>query len=168
MGTILVDICDVALHKPDAMQALSFVTRAPNGADCLFIGTVRDTNRGKAVEGITYDVFDPLAKRSFTEICREAQSQWGADLCLYVAHAKGRVEVCGTSIVIAVGSPHRDAAFKACSFVIDQIKHRSPVWKLEHYADGDSGWVQGHALATDAPHPDVELANEGHPHEAAH
>ncbi|SFP00717.1 molybdopterin synthase catalytic subunit [Cohaesibacter marisflavi] len=170
MNNILVDICSIDQQPPDALQALTFVARAPNGAESLFVGSVRETNKGKEVLGISYDVFDPLAKQSFLEICKEAQSHWGTDLCLYVAHAKGRVDVCGTSIVIAVGSPHRDAAFEACRYVIDQIKHRSPVWKLEHYADGDSDWVQGNAISANAHSgkDDCDSTTKGGAREAAH
>ena len=52
--------------------------------------------------------------------------------------------------VIAVGSPHRDEGFKACRYIIEQIKHRSPVWKLEHYVDGDSEWSKGCELCSHA------------------
>ena len=98
--------------------------------------------------GVSYGVFEPLARQSFTDICKEAQEKWGKTLSLYIVHGKGRLDVGGISIVIAVGSPHRDEAFKACRYVIEQIKHRSPVWKLEHYADGDSEWTQGCELCT--------------------
>lgn len=149
-GKTFVDVWDVEAQPLDAMAGLAFVTQAPNGAEALFVGTVRELNQGKHVLGVSYDVFEPLAKKSFTEICSEAQEKWGKELSLYVVHGKGRLPVGGVSIVIAVGSPHRDEAFKACRYVIEQIKHRSPVWKLEHYADGDSEWTQGCELCTDA------------------
>ena len=67
-------------------------------------------------------------------------------LLLVVSVVAGRYE----SIVIAVGSPHRDEGFKACRYIIEQIKHRSPVWKLEHYVDGDSEWSKGCELCSHA------------------
>ncbi|MCB2081286.1 MAG: molybdenum cofactor biosynthesis protein MoaE [Rickettsiales bacterium] len=148
MGEIFVDVWNVESRPLDVMAGLSFVTRPPNGAESLFVGTVRELNQGKKVLGVSYDVFEPLARQSFTDICKEAQEKWGKELVLYVVHGKGRLDVGGISIVIAAGSPHRDEAFKACRYIIEQIKHRSPIWKLEHYADGDSEWTQGCELCT--------------------
>lgn len=160
MGEIFVDVWNVESQPLDAMEGLAFVTQPHNGAESLFVGTVRKLNQGKDVLGVSYDVFEPLARQSFTDICKEAQEKWGKSLSLYVVHGKGRLDVGGISIVIAVGSPHRDEAFKACRYVIEQIKHRSPVWKLEHYADGDSEWTQGCELCTHE-----HTAQEHHHHE---
>ena len=151
-GRIFVDVWDVEQKSLDAMAGLAYVTgvgmAVRNGAENLFVGTVRNHNLGKKVLGISYDVFEPLAKQNFLEICQEAQEKWGKELDFYVVHAKGRLDIGGVSIVIAVGSPHRDEAFKASRYVIEEIKHRSPVWKLEHYEDGDSEWSKGCELCT--------------------
>jgi len=130
----------------DAAEALAFVDAPANGAGALFVGVVRDLNQGRKVQAVSYDVFAPLAEQGFAEICAEAQQRWGADLRLFVAHAKGRLDVGGISIVLAAGSPHRGEAFAACRYLIEEIKTRSPIWKQEHYVDGDSDWVKGHAL----------------------
>ena len=143
MGEIFVEIFNSDEKPINIEVALSHVTQAPNGAETMFIGTVRNHNQGKQVLGVSYDVFEPLAKQSFLEICQEAQEKWGKDLDLYVVHSKGRLDIGGVSIVIGVGSPHRDEGFKACRYIIEQIKHRSPIWKLEHYVDGDSEWTKG-------------------------
>ncbi len=156
MTQIITDVWDVTTHPLDPTAALSFVTAAPNGAEVVFVGTVRDHNQGKQVLGVSYDVFDPLAIKTFNEICAEAQEKWGRELRLYVVHGKGRLDIGGVSIVIGAGSPHRDEAFQACRYLIDEIKHRSPIWKLEHYVDGDSEWAQG-----------CELCSRDHDH-AAH
>lgn len=158
-GNIFVDVWDVQQKPLDAMAGLVYVTgqaeHVRNGAENLFVGTVRNHNLGKKVLGISYDVFEPLAKQSFIEICQEAQAKWGEELDFYVVHGKGKLDIGGISIVIAVGSPHRDEAFKASRYVIEEIKHRSPVWKLEHYEDGDSEWSKG-----------CELCSSNHQHEA--
>jgi len=155
MGKIFVDIWDIEDKTIDIPTALQFVTTGRNGAETLFIGTVRNHNIGKDVLAVSYNVFDALAKNSFTDICKEAQDKWGEDLDCYIVHAKGRLDIGGVSIVIAIGSPHRDEAFKACRYVIEEIKHRSPIWKLEHYADGDSEWSKG-----------CELCSSNHKHTA--
>lgn len=147
--SIFTDVWDIS-EKPLSMQeALQFVAAPAHGATNLFTGTVRDLNFGRTVEAVSYDVFEPLAKESFRAICEEAQAQWNP-LRLYIAHAKGRLPVGGLSIVIAAGTTHRDEAFKACRYVIEAIKHQSPIWKKEFYSDGESEWVKGHALCSHA------------------
>lgn len=151
-GKIFVDVWNVKDKALDPMAGLAYVTgegeQVKNGAESLFVGTVRNHNLGKKVNGISYDVFEPLAKQSFVEVCQEAQEKWGFELDFYVVHAQGRLDIGEVAIVIAVGSPHRDEAFKACRYVIEEVKHRSPVWKLEHYVDGDSEWSKGCELCS--------------------
>ncbi len=144
--SIHVEVRDTNAQVLDPSEALAFVDAPGNGAGALFVGVVRDLNQGRSVKGVSYDVFAPLAEQSFAEICAEAQAKWGEQLRLFVVHGKGRLDVGGLSIVIAAGSPHRGEAFSACRYVIEEIKSRSPVWKQEHYVDGDSEWVKGHAL----------------------
>ena len=134
-------------EEPLSIQkAADFVDTAENGALAMFVGRVRNHNLGKAVNAVSYDVFRPLACNVFKELCTEARVQFGGRLKLYVEHFKGRLEIGGISVVIAVGSPHRDESFQACRYVIEQLKIRAPIWKQEHYVDGDSGWVKGHTL----------------------
>jgi molybdopterin synthase catalytic subunit len=144
--TVHVEVRDTDAKVLDTSEALAFVDAPGNGAGALFVGVVRDLNQGRKVRGVSYDVFAPLAEQNFAEICAEAQDKWGEDLRLFVIHGKGRLAVGGLSVIIAAGSPHRGEAFAACRYVIEEIKSRSPVWKQEHYVDGDSEWVKGHAL----------------------
>ena len=160
MAEIFVAVRDVARRPLDVMAGVSFVTRPANGATSLFVGTVREMNQGRTVLGISYDVHAPLAERAFAAICAEVQAEWGEEVSCYVVHGKGRLPVGGVSVVIAVGAPHRDAACTACRYVIEQVKQRAPIWKLEHYEDGDSQWSQGCQLCTHGP----KLA-EDHRHE---
>ena len=127
-------------------KAADFVDAAENGALNMFIGKVRNHNMGKAVNAVSYDVFAPLACNVFQEICAEATAQFGERLRLYIEHYKGKLEVGGISVIIAVGSPHRDESFQACRYLIEQLKIRAPIWKQEHYVDGVSEWVKGHTL----------------------
>lgn len=136
----------IALEPINPSTALAFVADDAHGAADLFLGTVRNHNMGKPVKGISYDVFDELALNVFNELATEARATWGNDLNIYIEHFKGRQDIGGVSILIAVSSRHRDESFKACRFIIEEIKHRAPIWKQEHYFDGDSEWVQGHAL----------------------
>lgn len=131
--------------------AINFVADDAHGAADMFVGTVRNHNLGKPVKGVSYDVFDELTLQTFNELATEARQKWGEKLNIYIEHYKGRLDIGGISILIAVSSPHRDESFKACRFIIEEIKHRSPIWKQEHYVDGDSEWVQGHALCSHGP-----------------
>jgi molybdopterin synthase catalytic subunit len=146
LQNIRVDICDSRTRPLEPAAAIAFVEAPGNGAAVMFIGTVRNRNHGREVMGVSYDVHAAMAKRSFHEICAEACRQGPEGLRIYVTHASGRLPVGGLSVVIAAASPHRYDAFKACRYVIEQIKQRSAIWKQEHYTDGDSAWLQGHAL----------------------
>ena len=159
MENIHVDICDSRTRPLDPAAAIAFVEAPGNGAAVIFIGAVRNRNQGRDVIGVSYDVHAAMAKRSFHDICAEVCHRYPSGLRLYVAHAEGRLPVGGLSVVIAAASAHRDEAFKACRYVIEQIKHRSAIWKQEHYVDGDSEWLQGHALCGH---------NEGHQHDHQH
>ncbi len=129
-------------------QAYEFIQSPSHGAATSFLGIIRNRNLGRDVIGVSYDVFIPLAERTLQDLCKEAQQQWGSGLKLFVEHFKGRLEVGGVSVIVAVSSPHRNEAFQACRFLIEGIKHRSPIWKQEHYLNGDSEWVKGHALCS--------------------
>jgi molybdopterin synthase catalytic subunit len=130
----------------DAAEAIAFVSDPGFGGIDVFIGKVRDLNQGRAVLGITYDLFDPLVMAEFERLVGEVRGQFGPRVKLYVAHAKGRLAVGDTAVVVAAGTPHRDEAFKACRALIEAVKHRSPIWKQEHYQDGDSVWSEGCSL----------------------
>lgn len=127
-------------------KAAAFVDAPEHGAMNMFVGRVRNHNLGKPVNGVSYDVFAPLACNVFRELCEEAKAQFDPCLRVYIEHFKGRLGIGGISVVIAVGTPHRDESFKACRYIIEQLKTRAPVWKQEHYVDGDSDWVKGHTL----------------------
>ena len=139
-------IVDVAHDRVDPAAALEFVSDPGFGGLALFVGRVRDHNQGRAVTGISYDVFDQLALVGFDEIARQTLAQCGPDLRIYVAHAKGRLNIGDVAVVVAAGTPHRDEAFRACRQVIEAVKHASPIWKQEHYQDGSSEWSEGCSL----------------------
>ena len=126
-------------------DAYDFVENPAHGGVDLFVGAVRNNHQGNDVTGITYDVHDALAVKSFEDICSDTLKKW-PDTRLYLSHFKGYLDVGGISIIIAVSAPHRAETYDACRFMIEQIKHRSPVWKQEHYIDGPSEWLPGHSL----------------------
>ncbi len=150
MSSIVVRMTDEPLSVDTLSRTLC---RDDVGAQIVFSGVVRNRNDGRRVVAVTYDAHRQLAERTFREIAEEACARWGADLSVVVAHRTGRLSVGEVSLLIGVGSPHRDEAYQASRYVIEQLKVRSPVWKQEHYADGDSDWLKGHSLRAGEPPP---------------
>ena len=148
----VVDRADAAI---DPAEAIAFVSDPGFGGIDVFIGKVRDLNQGRAVRGITYDLFEPLVMAGFERMAEDVRSRFGPRVSLYIAHAKGRLAVGDVAVVVAAGTPHRGEAFAACRALIEVVKHHSPVWKQEHYEDGDSVWSEGCSLchADDLPGP---------------
>lgn len=132
----------------DTAAVLAELSAREHGAELLFHGVVRDRNDGRPVRAVSYDVFAPLAEATFREIGEEALARFGPGLRVVVVHRAGRLEVGEVSVVVGVASPHRGEAYQASRYVIEQLKVRSPIWKQEHYADGDSAWLRGHTLRT--------------------
>lgn len=147
MPAVVAQVVSEPIRHEAVAAALS---GAEYGAELLFYGTVRNTNEGRPVVAVSYDVFAPLAERTFSEIGEEAVARWGRDLRVVVVHRCGRLAVGEVSVVVGVASAHRDEAYLASRYVIEQLKVRSPIWKQEHYADGDSEWLRGHSLRTAA------------------
>ncbi len=125
---------------------LAELAAAEHGAELLFLGAVRNETDGRPVVAVSYDVFAPLAEQTFREIGEEAAARWGPALAVAIVHRAGRLVVGEVSVAVGVASPHRDEAYCASRYVIEQLKVRSPIWKQEHYVDGDSTWLRGHAL----------------------
>ncbi len=111
-----------------------------NGAEILFLGTVRDSNDGRGVTGIEYSAYRSMAERELSSIVGEASAEFGTT-DVVVEHRVGTLTVGDVSVAIAVAHPHRAAAYDASRYVIEQIKRRVPIWKREHYADGTREWV---------------------------
>lgn len=142
------------VNGPIRHEAVAEALAAPeHGAQVFFWGVVRVDNEGRRVHSVSYDVHVPLAEKTFREIGEEACARWGPGLRVVIVHRAGRLEVGAASVVIGVASGHRDEAFQASRYVIEQLKVRSPVWKKEHYVDGDSEWLGGHSLRGDGRGP---------------
>ncbi len=138
--------CDLGDAPIDLNVVRNYLTNSGHGAEILFLGNIRDFNQGRRVKAVAYEAFIPLAKKTFYEICEEAQKRWGSSLCAVVTHRVGKLQVGEASVVIGVSLPHRGEAYQASRYIIDELKHRAPIWKKEYYEDGESEWLQGHAL----------------------
>ena len=114
------------------------------GAFSTFEGWVRNQNEGREVLELEYQAYEPLAVKEGSRIMAEASQRHGASRALCI-HRVGDLAIGELAVWVGVSAPHRDAAFAACRFIIDEVKHRVPIWKKEHYSDGNSGWVNSEA-----------------------
>jgi molybdopterin synthase catalytic subunit len=115
------------------------VAAAEHGAVASFIGLVRNQHGGRPVVELTYSAYERMALAVMSDIVAEAEAT--DHVRVAVAHRLGRLAVGDVAVVVAVGAGHRDAAFRVCRWVIDEIKSRVPIWKRERYADGTEAWV---------------------------
>ena len=125
---------------------LSRLARREHGALVLFTGVIRDHNLGRKVLKVSYDVFEPLALKTFESLVEKARDAFGKSLSAFIVHRTGTLEIGEVAVAIGVSLPHRDEAYRASRFLIEEVKHNAPIWKKEHYEDGESEWVEGHAL----------------------
>ncbi|MEZ4521014.1 MAG: molybdopterin converting factor subunit 1 [Thermomicrobiales bacterium] len=109
------------------------------GAVVVFTGVVRDNARGRSVQALEYEAYPAAAERQLARVATEMRERWEI-LAVAMEHRFGLLEIGEASVVIAVSSAHRDAAFEATSFAISRIKEIVPIWKKEFYEDGDT-WV---------------------------
>lgn len=110
------------------------------GAYAAFEGWVRDHNDGRKVDGLRYEAYAALAESEGERILDEALARFDiVDACC--VHRIGHLAVGDMAVWVGVSAGHRGAAFDACRFIIDEVKARVPIWKHEHYRDGDAGWL---------------------------
>lgn len=118
-----------ALYRPEA------------GAVVCFEGRVRNHNNNRPVTHLNYEAFDEMAISEGNQILIEAKNKFNVIEALAI-HRLGDLQIEETAIWVGVSSAHRENAFLACQFIVDQLKERVPIWKKEFYADGESDWVK--------------------------
>jgi molybdopterin synthase catalytic subunit len=124
----------------DASALISEVSDDSCGAASVFLGCVRNVNDGRAVTGIEYSAYRSMAEREMNAIAREASEKFGVSR-LVVEHRVGELGLGDVSVAVVVAHPHRGPSLDATRYVIEELKQRVPIWKLELYADGAREWV---------------------------
>lgn len=109
------------------------------GALVTFVGTVRDNARGRRVQWLDYEAYPEAAEKMLARIGDEMREKWPV-LGIAIEHRTGKLAIGEASVVIAVSSAHRDAAFEAAAYAIERIKEIVPIWKKEFYEDGET-WI---------------------------
>jgi molybdopterin synthase catalytic subunit len=119
------------------------------GGYVSFEGWVRDFNEGREVTRLEYEAFQALALKEGERILASAVARYPVKNALCI-HRLGSLELTDLAVWVGVSATHRGAAFEACRYIIDEVKHRVPIWKKEHYRSGDSGWVNCERCAAPA------------------
>jgi molybdopterin synthase catalytic subunit len=123
----------------DLNELVRYVTDAEAGAIVPFIGTTRNNNEGRKVIALDYDGYPEMAEKELARIGAEAKNKW--PICkMAIVHRLGPVQIGEASVIIVVSSAHRDAAFAASRFAIEEIKKTVPIWKKEVFEGGEV-WI---------------------------
>lgn len=138
------------VERPIDPAALIAEVSSPQcGAVSIFLGTVRDESDGRAVDGIDYTAYTAMAEAELAKIVAEAAMRF-AGTSLVVEHRIGSLELGDVSVGIVAAHAHRAPALESVRYVIEEVKKRVPVWKLEHYADGTREWIDPTARRSEA------------------
>ncbi len=124
--------------SPDAAAAA--VDDPGAGGIVIFSGVVRNETGGRSVKYLEYEAHAPMAEAQMREIGQTLRTRWPGVKRVAMLHRVGRLEIGESSVLIAVSAAHRQEAFEACKFAIDTLKRTVPVWKKEHFEDGEI-WV---------------------------
>jgi molybdopterin synthase catalytic subunit len=125
---------------PLELGALVASVQSPErGGVASFVGVVRDHHDGRRVMRLDYLAYGPMAEAECARIVSETEARWPVVVSL--RHRVGSLEIGESAIVAVAASAHREAAFEACRYVVEEVKRRVPIWKREYYADGTVAWV---------------------------
>ena len=126
--------------KPiDLHELVDCVTDPEAGAIATFIGTTRNNNQGRKVIALDYEAYPEMAEKELARLGEEAKRKW--QICrIAIVHRIGPVQITEPSVIIAVSAAHREAAFAACRFAIEEIKKTVPIWKKE-VCEGGEIWI---------------------------
>ena len=124
----------------DASELLAEISDPSCGAVTLFLGIVRDVNEGRAVSGIEYSAYEPMAIREMERIAQEVSELFGVQHFI-VVHRIGELTLGEASVAIVAAHAHRQSALDASRYAIEELKKRVPVWKREQYVDGTREWI---------------------------
>jgi molybdopterin synthase catalytic subunit len=123
----------------DLHELIACVTDPEAGAIATFIGTSRNHNEGRKVIALDYEGYAEMAEKELARIGEAARARW--QICrIAIVHRLGPVQIAEASVIIAVSAAHRDAAFAACRFAIEEIKKTVPIWKKEVFEGGEV-WI---------------------------
>lgn len=162
-----IEISEASLDDGLIAEMHAAVASPADGAIAMFLGQTRVTPgtpapgqegeaarfEGQRVAGLTYEAFEPMALTILEQIADEIEARYGVRR-LAIAHRLGEVAVGESSVLIVVAAPHREEAFGACRYAIEELKARTPIWKAERFSDG-SVWMGAPARSGPGEEPDA-------------
>jgi molybdopterin synthase catalytic subunit len=125
----------------DISECHAYARTVKAGAVVQFTGTVRDHTGTAQVEALEYEAYAQMARSTIREIMQEARNRWALAYA-GVVHRTGALALGEAAVCVTVAAAHRDEAFSACRYVIDNLKNRAPIWKKETLASGDERWIE--------------------------
>jgi MoaE-MoaD fusion protein len=142
----------IVRERIDSEAALSALKHGEDGAALLFEGVVRNQTRGRQTLYLDYEAYEEMALQEMESLAAQSLKQFHVrDVA--IVHRLGRLEIGETSVLIAVASAHRAAAFEACRWLIDTLKRTVPIWKKEYFVDG-AVWADGEPFPGEIPRAD--------------
>ena len=132
----------ITSKKLDVNECYTFVADESCGGIAIFVGTVRNSTKNKEVTQLDFSTYKPMAIKEMQKIANLALEKFDIKK-IAIHHAEGMLHIGDIPVIITVSSPHRKAAFAACEFAIDTLKKTVPIWKKEHFSDGEV-WVNAH------------------------
>lgn len=139
----------IVRERIDTLAVLEQIKRPEDGAAAVFEGIVRNNTRGRQTVYLDYEAYEEMALKQLEDLAHEALQKFSVrDVRL--VHRLGRLEIGETSVLIAVASAHRGAAFEACRWLIDTLKKTVPIWKKEYFIDG-AVWADGEPFPAEIP-----------------
>ena len=132
----------ITSKKLDLQECYNFVTDDSCGGIAAFVGTVRNDTQGKEVTQLDFSTYKPMAIKEMQKIADLALNKFKIEK-IAIHHAEGMLQIGEVPVIITASGKHRKAAFNACQFAIDTLKETVPIWKKEHFSDGEV-WVNAH------------------------
>jgi molybdopterin synthase catalytic subunit len=136
---------EIAKDPINTQSVIDKVIQREAGAITTFIGTVRELTHGKKTLYLVYEAYEPMAVKKLAQIGTEIEERWPGSK-VAITHRVGKLDITDIAVVIAVSTPHRADAYEANRYAIERIKEIVPIWKKEHWEDGQE-WI-GNQLET--------------------
>ncbi|MBN9655783.1 molybdenum cofactor biosynthesis protein MoaE [Halobacillus sp. GSS1] len=131
--------CWITTEPIGVEEVTKRVIRREAGAINTFIGTVREFTKGKRTLYLEYETYKEMAEKKLEQIAAEIEEQWPSAQVV-IAHRVGRLAITDIAVMIAVSTPHRNDSYEASRYAIERIKEIVPIWKKEHWEDGEE-WI---------------------------
>ncbi|WP_442597019.1 molybdenum cofactor biosynthesis protein MoaE [Neobacillus sp. D3-1R] len=139
------NLFEISKEPINTQSVIDKVVQREAGAITTFIGTVRELTHGKKTLYLVYEAYESMAVKKLAQIGAEIEERWKGSK-VAITHRVGKLDITDIAVVIAVSTPHRADAYEANRYAIERIKEIVPIWKKEHWEDGDE-WI-GNQLET--------------------